>query len=538
VERASLRTGEFFRVLACGGLALVLAMGALHLAAAAETNGVGEYDFHLAKGLLLYSHGRYGEAERYLRDALAAKPGDPTAGYYLGLSLLRSQRYAAAEEQFREVLRLHPDEARARMGLGMALYHQERYSNASAQLTAAEQAITDEALLYYYAGLAAAAQQSYDQAASHFLRAGTLDAELAKDPHYQRAAALLSQGHAQQATDEFKAAIEGDRPAPSRPARPALEPPASSPSKRWSANFAVSTQYDSNVVLLPSGTSPPGGSTGISRKDDFVTVLTGGGEYRFLQNDTWTVGAGGGLYQSLHARLSDFNVTDFAPTLYVQRRLGAAQLRLQYILDYVTVGGDAYLLSNAFQPTLTVPQSERTFTQAFVRYQYKDFKTFRDDQLGVKINQTRDGANWMVGAMQYWRFADDRGHIRVGYTFDKDATGGGDPAQAIPGRPTNADWSYTGHRLSTGVAYRPLDATTAQLAVDYYRQNYSNPNSFSFSGTTVRKDNVYLLTGTLVRDLRSWLWLAFQYSFTRDQSNVDAFDYSRHIVSLTLGGAF
>lgn len=54
----------------------------------------------------------------------------------------------------------------------------------------------------------------------------------------------------------------------------------------------------------------------------------------------------------------------------------------------------------------------------------------------------------------------------------------------------------------------------------------------------MRRDNIYQLTGTAVREFRSWLWLAFQYSYTRDQSNVDVFDYSRPIISLTVGGAF
>ena len=154
----------------------------------------------------------------------------------------------------------------------------------------------------------------------------------------------------------------------------------------------------------------------------------------------------------------------------------------------------------------------------------------------MPVNQTRDANNYMIGAMQYWKVFNDRGYVRAGYTFDTDRTGGGD-GPTTPGVPTSADWQYTGHRLSTGVAYRPMTATTLQLAFDYYRQNYSNPNSFSPDGT-VRKDNIVQLTGTAVRDFRSWLWLAFQYSYTRDQSNVDAFDYTRHIISLTVGGAF
>ena len=37
--------------------------------AAAEGDEVREYDFNLSKGVLLYSQERYGEAERYLREA-------------------------------------------------------------------------------------------------------------------------------------------------------------------------------------------------------------------------------------------------------------------------------------------------------------------------------------------------------------------------------------------------------------------------------------------------------------------------------------
>lgn len=490
-----------------------------------------EYDFDLAKGLYLYNQGRYTEAERYLRDALNAKPGDQKSGYYLGLTSLRLQRYREAEERFREVLRRHPDDARARMGLGMALYHQNRSREASTELSTAERTLKDDPLLYYYAGLAAADQQAYEQASDKFLRAGKLDPELASDPRYQRGVTLHSQRQFEEASAEFRSAIEAGPAAP-QPARPAAAPAPQAPLKRWSANYGLSLQYDSNVVLLPGGSTLP---NGISHKDDFVTALSGYAEYRFLQTDLWTVGAGGGLFTNVHARLNDWNVFDLAPTLYVQRRLGAAQLRLQYTLDYVTVGGDAYLLSNAIQPTLTIPESERTYTQAFFRYQRKDFKTFRDDEFGVPVNQTRDANNYMLGAMQYWRLPDDRGYLRAGYTFDTDQTGGGDTAQV--GVPTSGDWAYIGHRLSAGIAYQPLAATTLQFAVDYYRQNYSNANSFS-PQLVERRDNVYLLTGTAVRDINSWLWLAFQYSYTKDSSNVEVFDYTRHIVSLTVGGSF
>ena len=532
MERTAHCDHHFARLAAwCFALVFIVALTSPKVLEGAEDHN--EYDFNLAKGLYFYNQGRYGEAERSLKEAFNAKPGDQTSGYYLGLTSLRLQRFREAEERFREVLKRHPDDARAHMGLGMALYHQDRYREASTELAMAERTLKDDPLLYAYAGLAAAEQQSYEQAADKFLRAGKLDPELANDARYQRGVTLHSQRQYQQATAEFRSAVEGGRPSIPAAERPLPAPGVPSPSKRWGANYGLSLQYDSNVVLLPGGSALP---NNISHKDDFVTAFNGYGEYRFLKTDNWTVGAGGGFFANVHARLSDFNVFDLAPTLYVERRLGSAQLRVQYILDYVTVGGDPYLLSNAIQPTLTIPESDRTYTVAFFRYQNKDFKSFRDDQFGVAVNQTRDANNYMLGAMQYWKVFADRGYVRAGYTFDTDRTPGGD-GPTTPGVPTSADWQYIGHRLSTGVAYQPLAATTLQLAFDYYRQNYSNPNSFS-PDLTVRKDNIIQFTGTAVRDLRSWLWLAFQYSYTRDQANVEVFDYTRHIISLTVGGAF
>ncbi|ALA60707.1 tetratricopeptide repeat protein [Nitrospira moscoviensis] len=514
--------------------AMLLCVGALPLPAGAGTEPNQDYDFHLSKGLYLYSSRQDKEARRELTEAVRARPGDPTAGYYLGRTLIRLQQYETAEERFRQVLKLYPDDPRARMGVGMALYHQGRYADALANLSTAEARLTDEPLLFYYQGLAAAALRRYKLAGEKFQRAGALDRELAGDPHYQRGVSFYGQGKLEQAAEEFRSAALTAQPPASGQAPAALPATLGSPAKRWDVSAALSLQYDSNVVLQPSGISSPGNA--ISRKDDFVTVLNGGADYRFVQDDTWTVGAGYGFYQNIHARLSDFDVQDHTPTIYAQRRFGAAQLRAQYLLDYVTVGGDSYLLANTLQSVLTYPESDRTFTQAWVRYQNQDFKEWSLDRGGV--NPTRDANNYMVGAIQHWVFSEGRSRIRAGYTFDTNRTGGGDIDRAVPGRPTSADWSYVGHRLSTGIGFQPLPATTFDLAFDYYRQGYDNPNSFSADGTTVRKDNIFLLTGTAVHDLRSWLWIAFQYHYTRDDANIAAFNYVRHVISFTVGGRF
>lgn len=514
----------------CQVLALLLWPGAWPVMAATGSEPNERYDLSLSKGLYHYSRHENRDAQRMLDEAFAAKPGDPVAGYYLGRVLLRLGEADRAEERFREVLKQHPDEALARLGMGMALYHQGRTADALASLAAAESNLKDEPLLYYYQGLAASDLRQHKEAGERFQRAGALDKELAQDPRYRRGVSYYGQGKLEEASTEFRAAVAG----PGLAAAPAAEAREPSRERRWDVSGALSFQYDSNVVLLPSGVSTPG--NGISRQDDFVTVLTGRGEYRFVQNDTWTVGAGYGFYQNLHAKLSDFDVQDHTPTIYAQRRWGPGNIRFQYLLDYVTVGGSSYLLSNAVQSVLTYPQSDRSFTQGFLRYQNKDFKGFDLDRIGV--NETRDADNWLVGAMQYLLLPDRRWHLRLGYTFDTDRTGGEDVDRATPGRPASSDWSYIGHRFSTGVGYQPMPDTSLDLAFDYYRQSYDNANSFSFDGATVRGDNIFLLTGTAVHELRSWLWVAFQYNYTRDDANIAAFSYVRHMVSFTVGGRF
>lgn len=496
------------------------------------------YDLNLSKGLMRYNQGQYPEAEEFFGRALKANPTSPDAGYYLGQTQIRLRKYQAAEERFRRLLEANPSEHRARLGLGIAQYHLDRYADALDSLAGAEKTLPNEPLVYYYQGLTHNKQGAYEQAPQRFLRALALSPELGPEVHYQSGVAYYKQGVLDEAKSEFQAVIESEPESElGRSAKELIQKMSeTSPTtsrKRWDISFNVGAQYDSNVVLLPLGVQPPGGTTGISRKDDFVTALFARGEYRLIQTDTWTVGAAYNFFQNFHRTLSSFDVQDHSPTFYVQRQIGAASLRLQYVFDYVSVGRDPYLVSHAIQPILTVSEGGDMYTVVQARYQNKDFQTDR-----FAINSTRDGKNWLVGAMQYILFAHNTGHVRVGYTFDADRTGGGSPGVATPGGATNADWAYNGHRVSTGINLPTYYTIKPDLAFDYYRQSYLNPNSFSTTGATVRRDNVYLFTGTLTRNLTQNLWAALQGTYTRDKVNIGVFDYRRNLVSLNLGGQF
>lgn len=495
------------------------------------------YDYSMAKGVVEFGRTHYELAARMFERALEVRPHDADATDYLGQAYLRLKKYREAEQAFADLAQSDPQSARSWLGLGIARSEQGRYREALEALSQAERRDPNNPLVYFYQGLIAHESQSFNQAPELFSRAMALSPDLTPSARYYTGMSYYQRGLLDRAREEFDASIASGAPESelARSARAILQQrgDVTGGPKHWDLSLSISGQYDSNVVLLPIGTQPPGGTTGISQKDDFRTAIYARGEYRPIQTDTWTAGVTYGFYQSLHQRLSGFDVQDHSPSVYVQRQLGIVQARLQYVYDYVRVGQAPYLQTHALQPIITIAEGNGYFTQLQFRYQNKDFQ---DDRFAG--NSFRDGKNWLGGLTQFAYFANNAGYVRVGYTFDMDRTGGGHPGIAVPGTPSNADWAYQAHRVAVGLGIPPIWTVQPTFAFDYYLQQYDNPNSLSASGTSVRRDRVYFATASLARPLTNWLTLAAEYNYTRDQSNIQFFDYSRNIYSLTLNGRF
>lgn len=506
---------------------------------AAEPTAASEtYDFKLSKGLLEFSRGRYEEAAALFRDATAARPRDFEARDYLGQSLLRLEDYSGAAQVYTDLLTETPTSARALVGLGLSQVKLGDYRDALANLAAAESLAPDDPLIYYYQGLAYLGLKAYELSPAIFARAMELNPGLEASARYYTGLAYYQMGRFDEAEREFEVALAYGDPESelSRAAReaPADRGAAGSPHepKRWSLDFSASGQFDTNVVLLPLGTQPSP-QTGISDKDDYVLTLYGRGEFRPIQNETWTLGTAYALYQSLHEDLADFDVQSHAPTAYVERTFGNLFVRVDYAFDYVEVGRSPYLQAHTLQSSFTVSEGKHLFTQFRFHHQNKNFRDGR-----FEGNSFRDGRNWLAGATQYLIFAEGEGNLRLGYLYDRDDTGGGSPEVAVPGVQTNADWSYKGHRLFAGLVLPAIFTITPSVAFDYYKQDYDNPNSFSSTGTVRRRDEILFFTGTISRTIGEHVSLGFDYSYVRDQSNIRVFDYTRAIYGVRLSTEF
>jgi hypothetical protein len=364
----------------------------------------------------------------------------------------------------------------------------------------------------------------------------TLGPDLSSSAHYYSGLAYYQQGILDEARAEFEEAqkLEPESEFGKSAAAYLEQIKTGVPiqqRKRWDLIFSVSSQWDDNVVLLPSGFSPPAGPTGISRSSDYRTALYLRGEARAFEQGPFVAGASYALYQSFHRTLSGFDVESHTPTVFVQHTAGPVQTRLQYIYDYVLVGRSPFLVAHAIAPLITVRESPTLLTQVLLKYQDLDFKDGR-----FLFNSFRDGHDWLAGAMQYWFFAKTTGHVRVGYTYDEYITAGKDVSLA--GTASAADWAYRGHKASVGVSLPPFYKIILDVGFDYYVQLYDNANSFSPGGDIFREDKVYNYYATAMRRLTDHFSLGLQYVHTDDNSNIAAFKYKRNIYGLVLTGQF
>ena len=494
------------------------------------------YDLNFSKGLAEFESRRYDSAEKFFRKALEAKPGDPKATFYLGQSLTRAKKYGEAEVVFRKLLEVEPGSGRAYLGLGIVLYNQDRYREALDSLALAEKASPKEALIYYYQGLAHYKLAEYQQMPPRFMRAMTLGPDLSVSAHYYSGLAYYQQGILDEARAEFEEAQKLEPESEfGKSATAYLEQIKTGVSlqrqKRWDLTFSISSQWDDNVVLLPSGFSPPAGPTGISRNSDYRTALYLRGEVRAIEQGPFVAGASYALYQSFHRTLSEFDVESHTPAFFVQHTAGPVQTRLQYIYDYVLVGRSPFLVAHSIAPLITVRESPTLLAQVLLKYQALDFQDGR-----FLFNSFRDGHDWLAGATQYWFFAKNTGHVRVGYAYDEYITAGKNVSLAF--QASAADWAYHGHKASVGVSSPPFYKIILDVGFDYYVQLYDNANSFSPGGAVFRTDKVYNYYATVMRQLTDHFSLGFQYVHTDDNSNIAAFQYKRNIYGLVLTGQF
>lgn len=285
--------------------------------------------------------------------------------------------------------------------------------------------------------------------------------------------------------------------------------------KPWSLQISLGGQYDSNVAIVADAQPIP---PGISDKSDWRAVVYLKGRYTFINSKDVEGSAGYSLYQSLHSKQSDFNVTQHLFELkgaYTVNR--SLKLAGTYAFEYVYLGGDGYDYAHSITPSLTLSEGKGFSTVLEYRYQYNHFM---DTEL-FTTNSFRTGSNNMIGITQNIPLSTSIA-AKVGVTREFNAA-------------DKEYWDYTGNKVFAGLNFNLPYRLFLNLYGDYYSRDYEGIDP---AFDSVRKDTNYTVSASLTKAYSNQLSITLAQLYTKNNSNKDYYDYTRSITSLFLNVRF
>ncbi len=465
----------------------------------------------LEKGIYQFRQENYDEALQTFKDVVKEEPASSLAVYYLGLTYKRMEDYVNAKKYLESSLNMTPKIKNALIELIDLLYRLGEYDEAKKWIDIAEKEEVRPAQSKFLKGLTLQKTGEYEQAITAFEEAKSLDERLEQSANYQIGVSYIKMkkykdakdalenvylldpyselgDYANRYVDALEDKLERDRPF------------------HFLARAAF--EYDSNVVLSPTDTALV---VGVTDKDDTRQVFDLRGDYTWKTEDgSKSLKAGYGFHLSQQNEIGIYS--NVGNSFYAQGNLSFEKVLLTFPFNYnhTIVDGKNYLWSLSGGNISNFMFAKNQMIQAGIIYANKNYMNY------IFIPQEDRSGNELVGIIGwFWFFADNKGFVNLRYIIDKDWTKG-------------SDWEYLGHKGGITVLFPFWDKFKLTLSADAFFQYFDKTNVIY---NIQRNDQTYTGGALLTYEIIKNVELQFRYTYINEQSNIDIYDYDRHIVS-------
>ena len=393
-----------------------------------------------------------------------------------GVAAFRAGDYEAALQLFLDALAAGLDTPGLRYDLGATYYRLGRYAEAEREFQALAPDPKWAPLAHYNLGLTAQRAGRPQQAIEYFGEAH----RTTTDPSLRALAAT---------------ALKRLGGAP--------------PSPETSAAISLAGGYDTNATL-----SPDASTVGVSHQGDLFVEALAVATHRLAGDSARGWVAHGGLVLRRYGDLNQFDVTGSRAGLSYERDSGRVQTGVGAYFDTAYIGGDR--LEQV--ASVDAQASSRLDAGGELRGRYQ----FRHVAGG-------GGFEYLDGRQQ--RLSADAGFtlasalLRAGYQLElnhrRDLQQGSEFLSASPTR----------HSLFASVALRNLAGWQADVRGEYRVSRYRDPDLIDAGALGIlevtRRDRRYGFALRADRRLTAPWRLFIDYSYYRNESNLDTYDYSR-----------
>lgn len=524
---------------AIGAAALMLLMSLLCVgsfpASAQELESIkptSSADATYERGARALRQGRNDEAIEHLSTAARLAPDDPSVLSAYAQALIAAGRQDEAVQilqQARGTRTVDED-----LALGVVNYELKRWDDAASHLRAAVKRDPSNGASHLFLASALIELKQYDEAMSELDAARDRDEWLAAEVEARKGRIELERGNRNAAEAHFR---EAERLAPATLLGDMARRTVGRPEPRnWSVYTTLGAAFDSNVDL--SGEDPVSGD----RDQDYRIFGEIGGDWDIVKGDKFNLRIGGNVFTSRHGEARDFDLLQtraFGIAAYELPASLTADLRytFEYIWTDPAESMADFRRTHLVEPSLRWRPRQDLQTRLFYRYEDRAFfpsrAPFPSRFLPPPFNRSsrrvdpldRDGKVQAYGMEQYWFTPDytgwGRGFVRGGFRWRDESTQGGDfdargpvvnllIGQALP-------WDF--FLLAEG---------------EYDRRNYPQVSTVGLllqGQTQQRKDDIWSARLVLRRALSTHMTGELSYRFIHWGSNVDFYDYTRHIVN-------
>jgi tetratricopeptide (TPR) repeat protein len=279
--------------------------------------------------------------------------------------------------------------------------------------------------------------------------------------------------------------------------------------KPYKLNVTTGVEYDTNVILEPSN---PVVDEDIRNGDGRAVILINAGA-RIFKNRDVTAKVDYNLYQSFQFDLTRFNIhyQSIEPTMELTQS-DIIRPSIGYKFEYLYFDRDEYGFSHKGFTKINLKESEHYSTDGI--YEFKE-NHYRDTET-YPTNSDRKGHQHLYWLKQ--NFERDKLKGDIHYCFDINNA-------------KEDEWSYSGNNVGADVGYRITEPVVIRVSADFTRRVHREEYP-RFEDRRIDEMQRYgFKIHYLVTD-RILLTLSERY--TRNDSNLADYDYSRNVIGLLL----
>lgn len=489
-------------VLLCTMLVLLSVYGP----AIGEEKGAAYYDF----GVFAYEDGDYGDAEMNFKKALGFEPRNPLYRQYLGKTYASMGRFKEALGLFEEAEALDPNLPGLQYDTAFAYYKMSEFARAAAFFEHVVREDPSDILAHYYAGICQFNLKKYGMALSYFETAAEKSPTIRVNGFYYAGICYVKMGDMGKAGERFTYVRDhADSDTLRALAAQWLDAVEKQKKERrpYGLYVKLGYRYDNNVQLEPEDLDI------VTDEDDYVAVGFFSGHYNIINRPDIKLGAGYSHYQSRYDDLHQFDLVGSLFNVYTRYRKGPVSLGLSYLPAYYWLDSDGFLARHEFKPDLTWRINQKFMTT--LAYSYRRDNHFADAD--------RDGHTNEGSLDVYYTLGKKRGYAFAGIGYD-DKTA------------THPDQYYTEWKARLGISLNLPWELKFALTGRYDDQEYDNVNSLY---GVLREDAKYNGTASLSRTVFfEWLRVVGEFDYTKNESNIQDFEYKRKLYTLSLAASF